>query len=585
MANLASGVLLKLLGEMNMENEPEQRKPSLLQIRSIIPVMAEDDLWPNQGFYLKVSDSSHATFVSLPQEEDEMVLSNKLQIGQLIYVEKLESTHLVPKIRGIKPVPGRHLCVGKPKDLVAIDKLIDLHGLSNHLSIMETNDSREKKPREKFRSLSASKVHPNNNAGRTSRVHRERDSDFEISVSSYSSVPTTKRRSWNGREISAVLKQGRKPTCRSRSACVSPVRSAGYDSCSEDNPNSKTKVKDIGVTPQSVKTSNKNKISISTKHSEKSSDSEAMLTLDNDKKREDTKILWSSLPSILVNHGKEVLRHKEAALTAAVEALQEASAAERILKCLSTYSELQSAKGGNQQPSVDTFFSLQDNLNQTSLIVQSLRCISPLRDNDSDPCSSGSISEALKLASDRKKNAISWVKQALASDLSPSYSSPSSISMQSEETMRKSSTNSGNKPKGMCFVGMQRNNREVQIGLATDYSIPDWMKGSTIDAAADLTNTLQEECRKWFLAHVENYLDDVKSKTMSKSDSEVAEMMRQMKRVNDWLDVMDGSQEGSTLENSELEAYGRVRNKIYGFLLKNVERTCMALESVNATVE
>ncbi|KAJ7967573.1 DNA double-strand break repair Rad50 ATPase [Quillaja saponaria] len=247
-------------------------------------------------------------------------------------------------------------------------------------------------------------------------------------------------------------------------------------------------------------------------------------------------------------------RHKEAALTAAVEALQESSAAERILKCLSTYSELLSAKGDNQQLSVDKFLGLQDNLNHTSLIVQ-------------------------------QKNATSWIKEALASDLNPYFSPSSIISVQAGEITKKSNTNSGNKPKGMYFVRMQKNNAEMQIGLATDCSTADWIKGSTIGAAADLTSTLQDECRKWFLAHIENYLDEVKSKTISKSDHELAEMMRQMKRVNDRLDFMDGRNDGSALENSELEAYGRVRNKIYGVLLMNVERTCMALESINATAK
>lgn len=88
MASLSSGILVKLLEEMGAdEKESKNEKPILLQIRSIIPVMADTDLWPKQGFHLKVSDSSHAMFVSLPQEQDELVLCNKLQLGQLLFVE------------------------------------------------------------------------------------------------------------------------------------------------------------------------------------------------------------------------------------------------------------------------------------------------------------------------------------------------------------------------------------------------------------------------------------------------------------------------------------------------------------------
>ncbi|CAG7875472.1 unnamed protein product [Brassica rapa] len=44
----------------------------------IVPALAGGELFPNQGFYLKVSDSSHATSVSLPDEHDDLILSDKL---------------------------------------------------------------------------------------------------------------------------------------------------------------------------------------------------------------------------------------------------------------------------------------------------------------------------------------------------------------------------------------------------------------------------------------------------------------------------------------------------------------------------
>jgi hypothetical protein len=76
------------------------------------------------------------------------------------------------------------------------------------------------------------------------------------------------------------------------------------------------------------------------------------------------------------------------------------------------------------------------------------------------------------------------------------------------------------------------------------------------------------------LSNLEEYLDWVSSKTNSrKSDSQVAEMMFMIKRVNDWVDNVR-RKDGSTLKDSELEACGRVRNKIYEILLKHVERTC-----------
>ncbi|CAF1921301.1 unnamed protein product [Brassica oleracea var. botrytis] len=43
-------------------------------------LLAGGELFPNQGFYLKVSDASHTTYVSLPDEHDDLILSDKLHL-------------------------------------------------------------------------------------------------------------------------------------------------------------------------------------------------------------------------------------------------------------------------------------------------------------------------------------------------------------------------------------------------------------------------------------------------------------------------------------------------------------------------
>jgi hypothetical protein len=66
MASLTPGVLLKLLQHINSDVKVTgEHRSALLQVISIVPALAGSELWPNQGFYLKVSDSSHATYVSL----------------------------------------------------------------------------------------------------------------------------------------------------------------------------------------------------------------------------------------------------------------------------------------------------------------------------------------------------------------------------------------------------------------------------------------------------------------------------------------------------------------------------------------
>ncbi|CAI9092903.1 OLC1v1028261C1 [Oldenlandia corymbosa var. corymbosa] len=124
MAALAPGILLKLLNGMNAGVKPtSEHRSSLLQVTDIVPAdLDEKDLWPKHGFFIKVSDSSHSIYVSLPFEQDDLVLSNKMQLGQFIYVDKLEPGSPVPVVKGAKLVPGRHPLIGTPEPLMGLRK-------------------------------------------------------------------------------------------------------------------------------------------------------------------------------------------------------------------------------------------------------------------------------------------------------------------------------------------------------------------------------------------------------------------------------------------------------------------------------
>ncbi|CAL5379089.1 unnamed protein product [Camellia sinensis] len=653
MASLKSGVLTKLLEDMNVDDEKgleDVRKPVLLQIRSIIPVLEEGDFWPNKGFYLKVSDLSHAMYASLPREQDEMILSNILQLGQFIYVQKLEAAYPVPLLRGVMPVPGRRPCDGTPEDILPVTNLVKFleasdaesikdkgvifekktltRGLSDSEALLEkSTDGEEKMNCRMLRSLSASKARSSEQRRGLNCITKGCDDDkrssddlggFQrIEPSSFhndttdsdspkscvSSTQISKRRSWNSTELldvkkifdSSVARQGTRPRARSRSACVSPIRSMRYDS-SDDNSTSTTRRRVMGSTTKSFKSTNRSKTIAPKINCEETSHPEAMCCAVSDRKEAESIISWDSLPSSLAKLGKDMVRNKDVAVLAAVEALQEACAAEKLIKCLSTYSEFQSYKGDDPQPFIDKFFDLQDDLAQTRQIVQSLTNISPLKTSDTDINSMGSVKEVLNLAVERKKNATSWIKSAMAFDLSPCLSSLRSTSTtESPNTAKKSVTASQvTKPKMACIVRKLRKNCEFAVGLTSEKDNPlEWARGSTLCRAADLANALQDESRRSFMGYVEKFLAEVESKTSSiDSDSKIAGMMYQIKRVNDWLDAVNkeascetnGSKEGSpTLEDYEMEACGRVRSKIYKVLLKHVERTAMALENINAT--
>jgi hypothetical protein len=142
MASLVPGVLLKLLQHMNSDVKVAgEHRSSLLQVVSIVPALAGSDLFTNQGFYLKVSDSSHATYVSLPDEQHDLILSDVIQLGQFVHVDRLEAATPVPILRGVRPVPGRHACVGNPEDLVVTSSSTFLLGSGKAAQASSTNGS------------------------------------------------------------------------------------------------------------------------------------------------------------------------------------------------------------------------------------------------------------------------------------------------------------------------------------------------------------------------------------------------------------------------------------------------------------
>lgn len=219
MATLVPGVLLKLLQHMNTDVKVAgEHRSSLLQVVSIVPALAGGELFPNQGFYLKVSDSSHATYVSLPDEHDDLILSDKIQLGQFIHVERLEAASPVPILRGVRPIPGRHPCVGTPEDIVATHSLGFLNNnanlspgsksqdktkstskalANNHVGVKDNNKSavsrsnggtKEEKVEKKKPSLTWSKSHLSKLA---LNVVEKKDSLLKLKSSSSRSIPTS----------------------------------------------------------------------------------------------------------------------------------------------------------------------------------------------------------------------------------------------------------------------------------------------------------------------------------------------------------------------------------------------------------
>ncbi|KAK3193027.1 hypothetical protein Dsin_024337 [Dipteronia sinensis] len=299
MANLTYGVLFRLLGEMGVEEKQfdydDCRKPVLLQIRSIIPVLAK-------------------------------------------------GAYPVPVLKGIRPVPGRLPCEGELVDLVSLNNLERFYGMSENIMIVEEGSvEKTRQPRESFHSSRAlsctteadverrcSKKNKSRSFDRYSDVERGcsrrnksrhvgNNSDSEISMSSLSSV-AFERRSWSGASDAIVVKHEiNRPINQTVSVGASMSLVLAYIVYLAT-------LLSPSRFPQPIPLS-----------------AIALMTIPATDREE-------KMP--------DLLRQRDGALLPAVEALLEASAAERMLKCLRKYSELQSGNIDDQQPSLDKVFNL-----------------------------------------------------------------------------------------------------------------------------------------------------------------------------------------------------------------------------------
>ncbi|XP_021764476.1 uncharacterized protein LOC110729084 [Chenopodium quinoa] len=134
MATLTPGILLKLLQSMNTNAKPTgEHRSALLQVIGILPTLPSNslsntatttptsnlDLWPNHGFLLQLSDSKNSTYISLSDRDTDLILSNRIQLGQFVYLDRFvfDPSSPIPFATGIRPVSGRHPFIGSPEPL------------------------------------------------------------------------------------------------------------------------------------------------------------------------------------------------------------------------------------------------------------------------------------------------------------------------------------------------------------------------------------------------------------------------------------------------------------------------------------
>ncbi|CAI9100273.1 OLC1v1037237C1 [Oldenlandia corymbosa var. corymbosa] len=122
MASLTPGILLKLLQSMNSGTRVtgDHRSP-LLQVIGIVPALStSDSLWPHHGFYVQLSDSQNSTYISLSEKDTDLILTNRLQLGQFVHLDRFVfDSPPVPRAVNLRPIAGRHAFIGSPEPLIA----------------------------------------------------------------------------------------------------------------------------------------------------------------------------------------------------------------------------------------------------------------------------------------------------------------------------------------------------------------------------------------------------------------------------------------------------------------------------------
>ncbi|CAD6223293.1 unnamed protein product [Miscanthus lutarioriparius] len=582
------------------------RERALLQVTNITPALSGADPFSgHHGFYLRLSDSARSCYVSLHADHDDLILANGLHIGQIIEVDHLVPSVPAPVLRGFRVLPGRYPCVQQDsgdddvvKEVVSerprrpsptpplperrarqasspapIGHCHRSRSITNLSEAVSPAASTARRRESMMKSLDSPK-----NLRKISvpsvEGNSSDDEDTSDVSSSYSSMSTA-RRNWDfSGSIKDVSpgKSGSKTIAHQNDVVNDPLESVrrkaekAFKVLSKRNSHASIKAprdSSCAATPISQSTS-----------------SSGIKWCENN-------VIWSSLSSSLVRHGKEAMKQRDMALQAVLDGLLEASATEKLIKCLSKYSELHSDKDDDPKELIGRFLKFSQELDHAIFVAQSQARLRHPKACCSNSTSSASPRAATKAALDRKQSAISWVRAAIEADLSPF----SSHTRATSESARASSV-AQLKPVSPLFCSKPKCNCNSRLSKKTaDAST----EGGSLNAAMDLAVAMRSDGNRWFLKYIDKFLDDIES-DYATSDSQVAGFLQQLKKVDAWLNrvvrhnermfSIDRSSKDSVLsEEEESDACERVRRKIYGALLRHVQYAAMALEGINSVTD
>ncbi|XP_038722697.1 uncharacterized protein LOC120014728 isoform X2 [Tripterygium wilfordii] len=552
MASLSPGVLSKLLqnaGNKDAKVTGEHRS-ALLQVIEIVPssLGLGDDPWQNRGFFLKVSDSLHSAYVSVSDEDADLIYNDKIQLGQFVYVSRLDSSSSsVPVLLGLKPVPRRRPCVGKPVDLVSSDSL----------PIRSSGHD--------FKSVNASK---------TTKDTRRLSLD-------------TARRIWDQKTSPTTKKAAASPIASSRTkstTCEKKALTAKNDSSSSRRSSvSALKNKNEINSPKSTEKPLKKELKSSAESVIPSCLAKVPLSF---KTWSEKPISWDELPPTISGPGREVVSHRNLAFLTAVRALEEASAAETAIRCLTAFSELcevsQEISSGSL---VEQYLDLHESIQKAAMKINSVLSTGLIEAKSSGYVDQ--LSDECKTLKNR--NSLSWIHAAIETNLSkfnllkmPETSgvvngekfhyviienSLKELNSENHSPQQKQIPRShGGVPFDSSSKGASSPaRRHLSVTRKLNPARESCSKGSGLKEASSLVEILISTSRKWFLKYLEDSLKTEFGLHRKEGKSEIGHLLRQLKRVNQWLDDFVG---GGVEVDGRIES---LRKKLYRFLLENVD--------------
>ncbi|XP_006649504.1 uncharacterized protein LOC102710767 [Oryza brachyantha] len=563
MASLTPGVLLKVLKNINSDVKVcGEYRSILLQVISIVPAITGSELWPDHGFFIKVSDSSHSTYVSLSKEDNELILSNKLQLGQFIYVEKVQSSIPVPILVGVRPVPGRNPCIGNPKDLMqmstpsGVSEALDQQrkaAKSAELSESEKENSQRKVVIKEQKAVVASRymLGISSNNSKITNLNSSIDSDKSNGGSSICSA--------NQKSAPPKFKQEPKPQERPNTPSRSPAKivSAKQEINKDTHKNSASLPSQNGsavVKKQIPKESKRESASAkssppkiyrtspptptpplpsTTSPAKPNGTSSTVTSVLNVKRRVTETVSWDSLPTSLIKSGKAVVRRKNIALVVAAEAQREATAAASLVKGLGIFAEIRKSAEEDPHATITKFFQLSRLIIQQSVVWKDY--------------SSDSVKESR-----------------------PEKEKPSRKASASQNKTVASSTT--------------KNSDDAYTSEKIDWAREDGFKEICRSWVI-----LKKESQSWFLNFLEDALEaGFKFEGQNKNtkervrhskggDGQIAVRLSQLKETSNWLDQLHAEADKS--QDALVATIEQLKQKVYTCLLGTVETAASALEA------